>query len=684
MKALLLSALLVLPSCAGTAQPSAPAGNLTQVGNAAIPITLGQSVVKLYGPWKFHTGDNMAWANPSWNDSAWDTMDLKPVPGSVVPYLGGSGFVPGWTARGYAGYSGYAWYRLRFNLQESLPGQMPAAIARLALKMPESVDDAYQVYVNGQFIGEFGRFTPHGVTMFLTKAQLFPLPTWIDAPTGGTLLIAVRMWMDPSTPLTYPDAGGMNGPPVLGLDPAIHTLLRLDNENIDRVSASAYLEGVILLVALLVAFTLYRLDRSEPPYLWLALIGIATLLNDTVTIVVGYETTWIRGTGIIFLQDAVFSPVIIGMWVLFWAYWFRLGNTARLQRLVWPLVLLLILGVSMLRAPLYGRVVPVHAAVWLLPFTVTCKLLLGALIVWVTYKGIRKDPTEGWMALPAVLLAAISLYQEELLVLHAPVSFYPLGYALSLSQITSLLSVSIITILMFRRFLHAQRWREQWKVEMEQARQVQSLLVPAAATATPGFEVGSVYLPASSVGGDFFHLWPGDDGSLLIVVGDVSGKGLKAAMMVSAIVGALSNESSRRPFRVLENLNQMLHGKVDGFVTCSATLITEDGTMTIVNAGHLSPYRNGEELLLPPGLPLGIAPSADYSETTLHLAAGDRLTFVSDGVVEAQSPTGELFGFDRTAAISTKSAEEIAAAAQQFGQEDDITVLSLILSPASA
>jgi hypothetical protein len=680
-RALFLCLLLGLSPCALMTQGTGASARIPDSGGAAVPVMLGQSVVALTGPWKFHIGDNPQWADPNFDDSAWDTMDLNPTPGSVVPYLGGSGFVPGWTARGYAGYSGYAWYRLRLHVQESLPDQTPAANARLALKMPESVDDAYQVYVNGQYIGEFGRFQPHGVTMFLTKAQLFRLPAGIAAETGGTLLIAVRMWMDPSTPLTYPDAGGMHESPVFGLAPAVHTLLRLDQEDLVRALASAYLEGAILLVALLVVLTLYRLDRSEPAYLWLALIGMATLFNDSITNVLAYINTWIGGTRIIFIQDAVLAPVIIGMWVLFWAHWFRLRNIARLHRLVWPPVLLLALGMAMLRAPLYGRLVPVHAEVWLLPFTVTCKLLLGALIVWVTYQGIRRDPAEGWMALPAVVLAAISLYQEELLVMHAPVSFFRLGYVLNLGQIASLLSLVIITILMFRRFLHTQRQREQWKVEMEQARQVQSLLVPAAATETPGFAVESVYLPASSVGGDFFQVRPGDDGSLLIVVGDVSGKGLKAAMMVSAIVGALSNEPSHHPPQVLENLNCMLHGKVNGFVTCCAALIDPDGAMTIANAGHLSPYRNGQEVTLHSGLPLGIMAGSTYQEMQYALHPGDRLTFVSDGVIEATNDKRELFGFERTAALSNQPARTIAQAAQQFGQEDDITVLSVMLTP---
>lgn len=103
---------------------------------------------------------------------------------------------------------------------------------------------------------------------------------------------------------------------------------------------------------------------------------------------------------------------------------------------------------------------------------------------------------------------------------------------------------------------------------------------------------------------------------------------------------------------------------------------------TVANGGHIAPCRKGEEVPIESGLPLGIAPGVVYSAFTLRVEVNDRLTFLSDGVVEAQSPTGELFGFDRTAAISTQSAEAIALAAQAHGQEDDITVLTLTFAPA--
>jgi serine phosphatase RsbU (regulator of sigma subunit) len=170
---------------------------------------------------------------------------------------------------------------------------------------------------------------------------------------------------------------------------------------------------------------------------------------------------------------------------------------------------------------------------------------------------------------------------------------------------------------------------------------------------------------------------------VLVVVGDVSGKGLKAAMTVSAIMGALHDYSSSRPADVLAHLNRVLHGRVSGFVTCCAAAIARDGGMTIANAGNPAPYRNGEEMAVEPGLPLGMLAEACYAETRTQIAPGDRLTFVSDGVVEARDKSGALFGFERTAAISTHSAEEIARAAQHFGQDDDITVLTLRLTPAA-
>jgi serine phosphatase RsbU (regulator of sigma subunit) len=163
-------------------------------------------------------------------------------------------------------------------------------------------------------------------------------------------------------------------------------------------------------------------------------------------------------------------------------------------------------------------------------------------------------------------------------------------------------------------------------------------------------------------------------------VGDVSGKGLKAAMTGALAIGALRTlaDENLSPGTLLSRLNrQMLAAQESGFITCLCVRVSFQGSVTMANAGHLSPYRGGEEIEVDSGLPLGLTAGAEYAETHLELAPGETLTLLSDGVVEAMNPQHQLLGFERVRAMSGQSAHDIAAAAQAFGQEDDITVLTL-------
>jgi phosphoserine phosphatase RsbU/P len=216
--------------------------------------------------------------------------------------------------------------------------------------------------------------------------------------------------------------------------------------------------------------------------------------------------------------------------------------------------------------------------------------------------------------------------------------------------------------------------------ELAAAQQVQQVLLPEEIAIVPGFTMEAVYQPAQQVGGDFFQILPTGDGGLLVVVGDVAGKGLPAAMLVSVLVGATRGIAmyTRDPAELLANLNGRLIGRTQGsFSTAVAACIDVDGRVTIANAGHLSPYLNGEEVELTGALPLGVMSGATYETREFYLAPGSRLTFYSDGVVEAQNQRGELFGFERAQEISTQPAAAIAEAAQKFGQEDDITVVTI-------
>jgi serine phosphatase RsbU (regulator of sigma subunit) len=177
------------------------------------------------------------------------------------------------------------------------------------------------------------------------------------------------------------------------------------------------------------------------------------------------------------------------------------------------------------------------------------------------------------------------------------------------------------------------------------------------------------------VGGDFYHFFQRDS-SCIVILGDVSGKGLKAAMLVTLIAGALRREEHAEPSAILAGLNRVIAGDMGGgFVTCCCVRLDPGGRVVIASAGHLPPYVDGHEAQVHAGLPLGLSADATYEETPHTLNA--QLTVVSDGVVEAANRKGELFGFERTREISGKSAKAITEAAKAWGQNDDITVVTV-------
>jgi serine phosphatase RsbU (regulator of sigma subunit) len=142
---------------------------------------------------------------------------------------------------------------------------------------------------------------------------------------------------------------------------------------------------------------------------------------------------------------------------------------------------------------------------------------------------------------------------------------------------------------------------------------------------------------------------------------------------------------TQSPGEILSAMNaRMLARSAGGFTTCLVLRADADGTLTVANGGHIAPYLNGAELPLQNGLPLGLDPGSSYAESTFRLADHDQLTLMTDGVVEARNKTGELYGFERAAVIASDSAESIARSAQDFGQEDDITVVTLVRQSVEA
>jgi serine phosphatase RsbU (regulator of sigma subunit) len=313
--------------------------------------------------------------------------------------------------------------------------------------------------------------------------------------------------------------------------------------------------------------------------------------------------------------------------------------------------------------------------------------LLLPILLYTWYRHGNREA--GWLVLPSLLPAAtVSLYDlGTLSIFFGWKRFEFLDNSIQLgpvpiepNDVGNLLFLLAITIVIFFRFTRVSREQARAAAELGAAREIQQRLVPATLPQFPGFQLEAAYLPAQEVGGDFYQILSQSDGSALVIVGDVSGKGLKAAMTGALAIGALRALAAENldPAVLLSRLNNEIRNAEDGgFITCLCTRIALDGAVTVANAGHLSPYRRGEEIPVDPGLPLGIAAGIEYVETRFLLEPGDTMTMISDGVVEARDSGGQLYGFERTRAISMQPAGMIASTAQAFGQEDDITVLTL-------
>lgn len=274
---------------------------------------------------------------------------------------------------------------------------------------------------------------------------------------------------------------------------------------------------------------------------------------------------------------------------------------------------------------------------------------------------------------------------------YAPLIHYGPVY-LNLQNILDLLVFFSILYAVFRVVREQQARKILLEQELESARELQDVLIPEKAPDIPGYSVTSVYHPALDVGGDFFQvilLEGAQVGSALVVLGDVSGKGLRAAMAVSMIVGAVRTlvETTSSPAEILAGISRRLQGRLQGgFATCLAMRLEHGGRCVLASAGHPAPYVDDREIELPGALPLGIDPSTMYEEVTLQLEPGARCSLYTDGLLEARSASGEIFSFDRLHSLfaSSMDATQASDAAVNFGQEDDITVLTLTRMAAGA
>ncbi|HZD37495.1 MAG TPA: SpoIIE family protein phosphatase, partial [Actinomycetes bacterium] len=240
------------------------------------------------------------------------------------------------------------------------------------------------------------------------------------------------------------------------------------------------------------------------------------------------------------------------------------------------------------------------------------------------------------------------------------------------------------------------RDRERIEQELKVAQLIQQQFLPRELPNLPGWHVAAYYRPARAVGGDFYDFIELPDGKVGIVVGDVTDKGVPAALVMATTHSVLRGEALRlvTPGAVLKRANELLIDEMPPhmFVTCLyAVLDPLAGTLRFANAGHNLPnLRNQEGVveLRATGMPLGLLPDMDYEEHEAALGPGDSLLLHSDGLAEAHSPDGEMFGFPRLAKLCAERdggealidlllAELASFTGQGWEQEDDITLVSL-------
>jgi hypothetical protein len=625
-----------------------------------------EALVSLDGLWRFHPGDSPlgngvpVWSEPGFDDSAW------PLLKSGVP----------WSAQGYPAMSGYAWYRFSVQVPQ---GDAPSSL----LLAP--IVTSYRLYIDGAPAGGSGDMPPNVIPATEFRYHLYPLTTHGSASLR-TVHVAIRVWHSPLWAGYV--GGGSYRPGNLAGDPA---LLALEQEHRRLSHNSHYVDAYsFTITAALVGFAilcLFLIRPAEREYLWFAAMLLAEAADNA--LYVSQQTFFWPPIPINDLLDGLLVAINIGAALCFFSRVLAIPFS-RLTR-----ILLALIAISPFCAVLYWPG-------WLsAPGSATLQILcLLPPVFWILAvlvdRAVRGNTDARLLLVPTGLDMGFYFADNVAIVLgQAGFTHWPriLEMQLPLPPFTiqagtmlHLFFLLALLVFLILRFSRARR-HEIWLAgEFEAAREIQQLLLPDQLDQCPGFTVDSIYQPAAQVGGDFFQQIADSHGGMLIVVGDVSGKGLPAAMMVSVLVGAVRAEAGHGagPAALLDALNERMMGRLQGgFATCLAAHVSADGLLILANAGHLAPYLNGEELGVPGALPIGIAPGLRYEPTTVRLAPGDRLTFLSDGVVEAQSRTGELFGFERTRALSAEPAARIAQAARAFGQIDDITVVTVEFSGAA-
>jgi len=634
-------------------------------GSPLVVEGLGRGTVALDGQWQFRPSDDPSWSSPTLDDAGWERLRVDRP----------------WGEQGHYGYAGFGWYRRHLDFAQS-----PGSPHDVVLYMPR-VRCTYEVYWNSRLVGHYGTLPAKALFRY-TLPKTFGL----GQPQQGVL--AIRTWTAPLDSASPGNDRGMTATPLVGTSEAIAGIQTAYSFAQAKGSLVDIVQILILGTIMLIGFIAWVRNRNDMVLFWMVLFlgaSILTLLRNPLD----YDQFQGIRTRVLWPAHCIED---VSLWYLL-LYLLDLDHHPSLWRWVKVCAVISLVSATLdnLLFNLQWSITHVLAfqildAVFTVGFSVV--ELLPFVIIGYALGRRRLDPSRWFVAVVAFVVEMYDVVQHTAMegqrfthwtlasTMNAPL--FTLGGVPFRSQ--AILLTLLSTTIAYAVYLEERDRQMALQQEFRSAQELQRVLIPQSLPSLEGYAVTSAYHPAHQVGGDFFQLIKQEDrqevGSAILVLGDVSGKGLKAAMTVSLIVGTVRTliESSDDPAQILAGLNRRLHGRLnEGFATCQVLRFEAEGNCVLANAGHLAPFLNQDEIDLPDALPLALDPDASYETTAFQLAVGDRLTLYTDGLLEARNPAGELFGFERVAALmATKpDAGQAAEAAVTFGQDDDITVLTL-------
>ena len=627
-----------------------------------------EPVASLDGLWRFHTGDNRAWADPNFDDSQWPLLRSD----------------KDWDQQGYENYGGFAWYRFAVVVPDGT-GKWSIDVGPM--------ETGYQLFVDGRLAGSFGPIL--NSRNYAASSRVFDLsPAAVSGPR--TFHIAIRAWHSPVW-AGYAQ-GGFYGSSYFGDSRLIAQRAATDRSLQWNGLVDEYAYAVLGTLVGLVVLVLFFIRREEREYLWFALL----LLANAIDIGLGIS----RQLALIPLPVFDFIDGFVQSAALFAALaFFSVVLRAPRSRTWWLVAALLLINPLMVFLYVFNissvGIATLLATLALLPATVW-------ILVTLLKRALQSDRDALILLVPTLLWQGFPFIDSILLITwqlgwqrwasHWTFPLLTKPFVLMPGPAAGTIFIFALLLFLIRRFSLARQEETRLSSELKSAHGIQRTLVPPISASFSGYDLNGLSLPSEKVGGDLVDVVLLPNRSILAYVADVSGHGLQAGIlmgMVKTAVRTILLESCDDPAFLLASLCDRLNRALPAvkesnmYATLSAICLAPDGRVEYTLAGHPSilyyqASTRTVQALTCYQFPVGLLPVDAYISHSLQIEEGDLLAIASDGILEAANSQQEEFGSDRIGALLSQMPgqdlasmrDSIVSAAQAFGkQADDQTIL---------